>query len=141
MFSFEHLYHDKTIPVLGNDDTVLFEVTVREIPTGKADEIQNRAFQSVDMSQVTATGKKARKKQLMTQINSAMKEVNGGELSARQTLLGIKEWTLKDDSGVLAPISYDVWKALPQFVTKQIEKAVEELNPELDEEFQDEVGD
>lgn len=138
MFNFSHLYHEKTVPILGNGD-VLFEVTVQEIPTGKADEIQNRAFQSIDMEQVTATGKQARKKQMMRLINSAMKDMNGGELSARQTLLGVKEWTLKQADGKDAPINYDVWKALPQFVTKQIEKAVEELNPELDEEFQDEA--
>lgn len=138
MFNFSHLYHEKTVPILGNGD-VLFEVTVQEIPTGKADEIQNRAFQSIDMEQVTATGKQARKKQMMRLINSAMKDMNGGELAARQTLLGVKSWTLVDDDGKAAPVDYAVWKLLPQFITKQLEKAVEELNPELDEEFPDEA--
>lgn len=134
-----HLYNEKTIDVV-RGDTVLFRVTVQEIPTGEAAKIQNESFKLVDMEKVTANSKQGRRKQVAKQINQAMKEVNGGELAIRETLLGVKSWTLLDDDGHSVPVGFAAWMLLPKYITKQIEDAVEELNPELDEEFPDEVG-
>jgi hypothetical protein len=57
-----------------------------------------------------------------------------------KVLPGIKSWTLTDDDGNPAPINYETWQELPEFITEQIEKAVEELNPESDDEFPDGSG-
>lgn len=135
-FDLSHLYHEKTIDIL-NGETVLFQVTVGEIPSGEAAEIQNEAMQAVDTDSLTATTKKGRRRQMTKLVNQAMKEVNGAELTIREILLGVKRWTLLDANGAPVPVCVPAYRGLPKFVTKQIDDAVEEFNPEPDEEFQD----
>lgn len=139
-FDFSHLYHEKVVPIT-NGETVLFHITVGEITSGAAADIQNEAMSSVDMEKITATTKKGRRKQLSKLVNQAMKETNGAELAIREVLLGVKSWTLTDAKGEAVPVCFPAYVALPKFITKQIDDAVEEFNPELDEEFQDEGGD
>jgi hypothetical protein len=139
-FDFSHFYQEKTVDIK-NGETVIFQVVVTEIATGDSAQIQNEAFSHVDMEKVTAKTKKGRQKQIQKQINAAMKEMNGGESAVRETLCGVKSWTLTDASGKPVPVDYAVFMKLPKSITKQIETAVEELNPEEDEEFPDDDGD
>lgn len=139
-FDFSHLYHEKTIDIT-NGESVLFQAVITEIPSGDAANIQNKAMANVDMNKITATTKKGRQRQMREQVNKAMKEVNGAELAIRETLLGVKSWTLTDAKGNPVPVSFEAYKALPKFITNQIDDAVEEFNPEPDVEFQSDGGD
>lgn len=139
-YDFSHFYHEKTVDIVSGE-TVLFQVTVQEIPSGKAAQIQNEALAFVDLEKVTATSKKGRRQQMNKLMAKVMKEGNNAELAIRETLLGVKSWTLKDASGIDVPVDFKAFMQLPKFITKQIEDAVEEINPEMEDDFQDISGD
>ena len=138
-FDFSHLYHEKTVNITDGKRTV-FQIVVGEIPSGASADIQNEAMSSVDMEKVTATTKRGRRKQMSKLVNQAMKEVNGAEMAIRDTLLGVKSWTLTDANGKAVPVCVDAYRGLPKLFANQIDAAVEELNEEIDEEFPDNGG-
>lgn len=133
MSKFSHLYHEKTVNILSGK-TVLFQVTVSEIPTKAKTELQRENFSHVD-TDVSGYGKKQAQREIQRRVSQAMQQIDPTELAIRDTLLGVRAWTLKDDDGNPAPVNYETWIELPDFITKQIEDAVEELNPESDETF------
>lgn len=136
---FSKFYNEKTVDILRGTE-VQFQVTVTEISTKSKEDIQREQFKAVDRN-VSGYSKQGAKREMERRISEVVKKVDGVEQTVITTILpGIKSWTLTDDDGNPAPISYTTWEELPDFITKQIEKAVEELNPETDEDFPDSGG-
>ena len=128
-FDFSSLYRTETIEIK-RDGKLLFEVTVQEVSQDAHETLQREMFSSMDLNM--ESGKRA-KDGMSRQINAAMKsgKFSPVEFAARQKLLGVQSWTLD------TPVSYESWKQLPKWIVDTIEKGVERLNPDLDEEFQD----
>jgi hypothetical protein len=136
MMNFDFLYSQKTIEIM-RGNTVLFEVTVTEISHDAKAKLQAARFKNVDMS-VESTNKKQMQREISRRVSQAMKTMDATEIADRETLLGVKSWTLQCD-GKPVDVTYEDFRSLPIWITKQIEQAVEELNPEVeDSEFQDE---
>lgn len=125
-YDFSHLYKTKTLS-LGK-----FQVVVQEISHGKFAEAQDEMLSKVDWD-----GEK-------DSVNKSMlAAVKAGKLSTNdmndfRTIAGIQSWTLTDkNTGDIVPVCLEVYRLLPHVITEQIEKAIEELNPELDSTFQE----
>lgn len=129
-------YREKTFTLKRNDGFVLFDVTVTEISREKKAELQAEMFSHVDMD-LSGTSKKSMQQETQKRISKAMKEIKATEFTDRGTVLGIKSWTWANADGSLVPVCFEAFRALPEWATDVIEKEVEALNPELDEEFQD----
>ena len=135
-YDFSHLLRTETISIEG-----WFGVTLREIPHGEVVGMQAEMFKSVKLDM--SGGKHA----IKTSVNREVQRVlNSGEMSPtefqdQKMLLGIESWTLQDYDGNDVPVCMDAWKALPHAITERIEKAIGELNPDLDEEFPGKSGD
>jgi hypothetical protein len=139
MSKFSKFYHEKTVDIC-KGDSLLFQVTVTEISTKSKEDIQREGFREVDRN-VKGYGKKQAQRIIQERIAKATDKIDAVETTVRMTVLpGIKSWTLTDDDGNPAAINYETWQELPEFITEQIEKAVEELNPESDDEFPDGSG-
>lgn len=136
---FSKYYNEKTVDIL-RGDIVLFQVTVTEISTKAKEDIQREKFKEVDRN-VSGFSKKGAQREMQRRVSKVVEKVDAVRSTVETEILpGIKSWTLTDDDGNVPDISYTAWAELPDFVTKQIEKAVEELNPETDEEFPDNSG-
>lgn len=123
---FSHLYKQETIEldmVVGDP----LQVTVREIPHGEYVALQKEMLGTVSLA--------SSKRELQRQFES--KTLDAMEFSDRQALIGIASWTLKDSKGDDVPVSLEAWRALPHWLTERIEEAIDKLNPDLDEEFQE----
>lgn len=140
MSKFSKFYSRKVVDIC-RDNELLFQVTITEISTQSKEDIQRENMKGVDMN-VSGYSKKGAQREIQRRISDRVKQVDAVENTVRTTILpAIVEWTLTDDNGKVAPVSYETWAELPAFITKQIEKAVEELNPEQDEDFPDRSGD
>lgn len=129
-FDFSHLYKTETVNILD-----LFTVTVREVPHGEYAKIQDRLLSQLDNSALKNASKNGGAIQ-----QGMIESLKRGALSAadftdNQTLASIQSWTLKDVHGNNVPVSIEVYRNLPHYITEKIEAAVEELNPALDAEF------
>lgn len=139
MPKFSKFYSEKTVDIL-KGDSVLFQVIVTEISTKSKEDIQREQFKAVDRN-VSGYSKKGAQREMQKRVAKVIDKVDAVEAAVREKILpGIKSWTLTDDDGNVPAICYEAWAELPDFITKQIEKAVEELNPESDEEFPDSGG-
>lgn len=127
-FDFSHLYRTETVILGTNANGEVFSVTVREIPNGEYMDLQKKYFGNMQM----AGSKKAIERQFES------KSIDFTQFAADKVLLGIVSWTLTDKNGTPVDKGMDAWRALPRFITEQIEKAVEALNPEDEESFRDE---
>lgn len=107
-----------------------FKVTVRQIPHGEYLKAQQNMIGQLKLSENKAETKR--------QIES--KTVDPVIFSDHVKMLSIESWTLKDDNGELAPIDLDTWYELPHDITEQIEKVIDRLNPQLEEDFRDGLG-
>lgn len=136
-FDFNFLYNEKVLNIgtMPNGDVV--SVTVREIPHGEMASIQDSMLRHLDDDALS--GGKANSNIQRSMVQSLKKGlISTGDFNDLQTVAAIKEWTLRDTEGNIAPITLEVYRLLPHSITEMIEKAVEELNPSLDEEFQGE---
>ena len=129
-FDFSNLYRTQTVTI-GIQDKDLFTVTVREIPHGDFLQLQK---ETIGETRIPKNKRDADR--MLENI-----KFSAPDMQDRRMLLGIQEWTLKDAKGVDVPVCMEAWRALPHVITEQIEKAVNGLNPDLDEEFQGESGD
>lgn len=123
-YDFSHLYKTETIEVAS------FNVTVREIPHGEYVAMQKDMMGEIRMSK--------NKHEIERQIENIT--LSGPEFADQQALLGIASWTLQDSAGEAVPVCMEAWRALPHHVTEKIEEAIDKLNPDLDEEFQNGSG-
>lgn len=123
-YDLSHLSRTETITV-GD-----YQVTVREIPHGEFVALQDDLMGGIQLSSDRAD--------IERQINS--KVLHGAETADRKTLLGVQSWTLTDASGETVPVCLEAWRALPHWMTEQIEEAVDRLNPDIEEEFRREPG-
>lgn len=139
-YDFSSLFNTETIDIK-RGDTVLFQVTVQEIPHGKVVQSQNEMFKLVDVD-FSQSGNGDFAKSMMRQLGSSVKsgKFEVSEYSDNQKLLGIHSWTLTDKAGNPAPVCVEAYQALPHWITEQIEKEVERLNPNLDKAFHSESG-
>lgn len=119
-----HLYQTETLEIAG------FSVTIRSIPHGEMVEIQRKMFGQVNLSRS--------KKELDRQLNAIQLDAAG--FSDAKNVAAIQSWTLRDAAGNEVPVSLLAWQALPNSITEEIEKGIERLNPDLDEEFQNGDG-
>ena len=126
-FDFSHLYRKETVNlgVLGGH---LLQVVVREVPHGEYVALQKDLIGEVHMS--------ANKRDLENQMRS--KKLDVTDFQDRKVLIAIESWTLRDNVGNDVPVCIEAWHALPHSLTEQIEKAVNSLNPDIDDEFQNE---
>ena len=123
-YDFSHLYKRETV------DIGLFSVTVREIPHGEMVALQESILGRTHLS--------SNKGEVQRQIEQIT--FSGPEFADQQALMGIESWTLQDSAGEPVPVCLEAWRALPHHITEAIEAAIEELNPEMDEEFPGEPG-
>lgn len=135
-FDTSAFYREKTFSLTRNDGVVLFDVTVTEISREKKANLQAEMFSRVDMD-MTGTSKKNIRQEAQKRIGAAIKDIRATEFADRETVLGIKSWGWKAADGTPVPVCYEAFTALPQWATDVIDKEVEALNPDLDEEFQD----
>ncbi len=124
-FDFSHFVTTETTPIC-KDGKPIFEVTTQEIPHGEYVKLQQGIMGSLKMG---------KKKDIEKQIDNI--ELDATAFSDGRILLGIQSWTLQNADGSAVAVSMESWHALPHYMTEQIEKAVERLNPNLDDEFQD----
>lgn len=132
---FSHLYTEITGDIKRGEQ-YLFTVTVGQVPHHEKARLQSQMFKKVDLS--TSGNKKTVRREIQQKVSDALKDLEATEFSDRQTVAAIRSWTLTDSTGKAAPVSYEVFAQLPEFITEQIEKLVEEANPELDEDFRGE---
>jgi len=134
-----HLYRTEKL-VIAHDGNSLFEVTVQEVSQESYAKLQDSLMKNISLDM--PTGKKGRnsaeaiQQQIMSQALQSGK-FSPSRYSAEQSVLAIKEWSLRDKEGNAVPVSLEAWNALPKWITDEIEKGIERLNPTLDEEFQD----
>lgn len=124
-FDFSHLYKTEEVDIFG-----LFSVTVREIPHGEYVDLQRKMFGDIHMS----------KSEFDFQRQLEQIKFDAPGFSDGKNVLAIADWTLKDASGQPVPVSLETWAALPHYITEKIEEAIERLNPDLDENFQEELA-
>lgn len=125
-FDFSNLYKTETVNI-GIQGKDLFAVTVREIPHGEFLQLQKDTIGEMKLTK--------NKREAERQLENI--KISAPEMADRKTLLGIAAWTLKDATGADVPVCLEAWRALPHSITEQIEKAVNGLNPDIDDEFQD----
>ena len=123
-FDFSHFVTTETTPIC-KDEKVIFEVIAQEIPHGEYVKLQQSIMGNLKMG---------KKKDIERQIDKI--ELDATAFSDGRILLGIQSWTLKNADGSDVAVSMESWHALPHYMTEQIEKAVDRLNPNLDDEFQ-----
>lgn len=121
-FDFSHLFRTETVNI--SPELV---VVVREIPHGDYVEMQKALMGDIKLSRD--------KNAINRQIENI--KLSAPEFADRKAVLGIQSWTLKDASGKEAPVCIEAWRALPHHITEVIEKAIDDLNPDIDDEFQD----
>lgn len=134
-FDLSHLYRSETIDVLTIDDKVVFSVTVRQITHGEQTDAKALVMSEVE---VPIDGSKAhRRRKLRDELKKAMQNGVSAKISIYEEIAAIESWTLKDASGQDVPVCVEAWRALPALFATQITEAIEMVNPELDDEFQD----
>lgn len=135
IFDFNFLYKEKILDIGEMDNGEIVRVTVREIPHGKMASIQDSMLRHLDDDALS--GGKANSNIQRSMVQSLKKGlISTGDFNDLQTVAAIKEWTLRDNDGNIAPVTLEVFRLLPHSITEMIEKAAEELNPSLDEDFQ-----
>lgn len=135
-FDFSHLNYTETVEVLDRNENVLFSVVVGEITHGQKADIQMKLMQNVDIP--IGKNKAANERKMQASLKDAMKNGDVAKSSLYEELAAIKSWTLKDANGEDVPVCLEAWEALPKFLSAQVEKVIERLNPDVDEEFQGE---
>lgn len=135
-FDVSAFYRERTFSLTRDDGVVLFDVTVTEVSREKKAALQSEMFSHVDMD-LSGVSKKQIQQETQKRISSAIKKIQATEFADRETVAGIKSWTWQNADGSPVPVCYEAFTALPTWATDIIDKEVEALNPELDEEFQD----
>jgi len=107
-----------------------FSVTVRQIPHGEYLRAQQEMIGQMKINQTESQ----RKRELDEKV------VDPVIFSDHVKMLAISSWTLKDDEGKDVTVDLDAWYELPHFITEQIEKVIDRLNPTLDADFRDGLG-
>lgn len=132
-FDFSHLSYTETVEVKDRDDNTLFEVVVGEVTHGQKADIQMMLMQNVDIP--IGKNKAANERKMQASLKDAMKSGDVLKSSLYEEVAAIKSWTLKGADGTDVPVCIEAWEALPKFLTNQVEKVIERLNPDLDDEF------
>lgn len=130
--NFSHLYRTEDVHI-ERDGKTLFVVTVGEIPHGVITDLQAQMLSQMQFE----NQRKGLKPDLVKSIKGGL---NPNDFNDGKTLAGIKSWTLTDDDGNAVPVTIEAYKALPHWVTEQIEAGIERLNPELDDDFRHDDG-
>ena len=137
-FDFSHLYKTETVDVKCADGSIAFSAVVREITHAEQTRAQTTFIAHVEIPL------EGSKKSRTRQIKENMKAVDRGNTAAitamKEEIAGIASWTLKDANGNPVPVCYEAWEALPEWVAKQISDAIERLNPEIEDDFQEGAG-
>jgi len=135
IYNFDSLYRTETIEIK-RDKNLLFTVIVQEVSQEASAKLQNEMFTGLDLDLEGSKNKV--KSKVQSQISALLKsgKFSATEYAARQTLLGIRSWDLIVD-GQAVPVCYEAFQALPKWVTSLIEKGVDLLNPELEDDFQE----
>lgn len=131
------LYNRETVQVKDTGGNVLFTATVREISNGDATDAKAQLMADIDVP--TSGSPASRKQKLKKELKKAMQSGVTATISLYEEVKAIESWDLTID-GEAVPITVQVWRELPQFISKQIADAIERLNPELDEDFRDGDG-
>jgi hypothetical protein len=134
-FDFSHLYNQEVVHVQNAKGEPVFTAVVREITHGEKSGVQT--VMMADMEIPTEGSKATRQRLIKEQMKKAMKNGVSAKISVYEELAAIESWTLKDVKGNEVPVCQEAWNALPYFLSKQIVDAIERLNPEIDEDFQD----
>lgn len=127
-YDFSHLYKTETIALGTTEKGEPITITLREIPHGEFVELQKAMMGELTISK--------NKRDIERQLSNI--KFSAPEFADRKSVLGIQSWTLKDANGIDVPVCLEAWRQLPHHVTEAIEEAIDRLNPEIDEEFQDE---
>jgi hypothetical protein len=133
-YDFSQFYNRETVSVVDGDGKEIFTATVRELTHGEKTAIQMNLATKVDIP--TEGSKKSRQKQYQQGIKSVVK--NGGitDSALLEEISCIESWTLTL-KGESVPVCMEAWVSMPSAWAQQIGEAIERLNPELDDEFQD----
>ena len=135
-FDFSHLNYTETVDVTDREGNVIFTAVIGELTHGEKADIQMRLMQNVDIP--IGKNKASNERKMQASMKDAIKNGSIMESGLYEEIASIKSWTLVDANGADVPISIEAWKALPVFITAQIEKVIERLNPDLDAEFHSE---
>lgn len=134
-FDFSHLYKRETVDVVDGSGNVVFSAVCREITHGEKSDAQAILMQNID---IPTSGSKANKtKAIQSQMKKALQGGATLNVALQEEVAGIESWTLKDAKGGDVPVCVEAWRMLPEWATSQIERVIERLNPDLDDEFQD----
>jgi hypothetical protein len=136
-FDFSHLYTTETIKIQVKGK-IVFSVVVQEIPHGAKADAQKVMLSNIDLN-LKGMKKDQINSALANGMSSSLKSGNldVGISADMESIAAIQSWTLTDKKGDPVPICLEAWRALPEIMTVQIEEAIERLNPEMDEDFQD----
>ena len=128
-FDFSHLYNTHTFDVTDNKDNVLFSVTAKQVTHGKQNDIQKKMLGKLRVPKD--------KKDAAKQMSNIQLDVTA--LSDETNVAGIQSWTLEIND-IPVPVTVEMWRELPHYITQQIEEGIKVLNPELDDDFLGESG-
>jgi hypothetical protein len=137
-FDLSHLYKTETVDVKLPDGKTLFQVVVREITHGEKTQAQTAILSEVEMP--TEGSKKSRQREMKRQWKEVDKGGAAAKSALKEEISAIVSWTLTDAKGNPIPVCIEVWRELPASLCEQIVEAIERLSPELDDDFQGELG-
>lgn len=133
-FDFSHLYRTETVDVKAPDGKVLFTATVREITHSEKTAAQSTMMAKIEIP--LEGSKQSRKKQYKQNVQRLDKAEGATNVALREEIACIVSWTLTDAKDKPVPVCMEAWRELPAYLSDQIVKAIERLNPEeIDEEF------
>lgn len=138
-FDFSHLYRTDTVDVKSSDGKVLFQAVVREITHEEKTRAQVSMLSEIEFP--TEGSKKSRQREMSRRMKELDRPHAATTNALNEEIFAIVSWTLKDASGKDVPVCIDAWRKLPAYLCEQIVEAIEELNPELDGDFQTGHGD
>lgn len=136
-FDFSHLYNKETVEVM-DKDTVIFTAVIREVSHGAKTEAKVKIIENLDIP--TTKNKKRHAKQMKEQMKIAQRNGSISNQSLFEEVSAIESWTLELD-GKPVKVCVEAWAALPSRMCVQIEKVIERLNPDLDDDFRDDDAD
>jgi len=133
MVDLKWLYDYEIVSVKGRDGEEIFQATVRQISNGDKADAQAQMLAAIELP--TGGTPASRKQKIKREMEKAMQSGISAKISLFEEVAAIETWTLTDPDGDPVPVTVETWRALPEFLSKQIVSSIERLNPEMDQDF------